>query len=619
MCQGEFPSMARAMPGSAQDRTIRIGGASGFWGESSLATGQLLGDGSLDYLVYDYLAEITMSIMARARAADPALGYAVDFVTTALRPNLSEIARQGVKIISNAGGVNPDACAAAVRQLVEAAGLDLRVAVVSGDDLLPRAAQLASRNPAEMFSGADFPPLDKLASINAYLGAFPIAEALDAGADIVITGRVVDSAVTLGACIHAFGWGRDELDRLAGGSLAGHILECGPQATGGNFTDWELAATRYADIGYPIAEVAADGSFVCTKPAGSGGLVSPHTVGEQLLYEIGDPQAYVLPDVVCDFSAVRLEQQDADRVRVSGARGYPPPTDYKVSATWADGFRGGLVWFFCGFDADRKARAFAEAALQRARRRLTGAGMPDFTETCVELVGDESSYGDRRARQGSREVALKIAARHPESKALVILVQEITGLALGGPPGLTGFAGGRPKPSPVIRLYSFTQPKDGLDIQIELGDRRWAHPVPPAAAVFDPAQLIRPPPPAPVENETEAEEVPLIRLALARSGDKGDKANIGVIARRPEFLPWIWDALTEDVVAGAFAHFLDCQSARPVERYFLPGSHSINFLLHGVLGGGGIASLRNDPQGKTYAQMLLDYPVAIPRSLMEQF
>jgi len=234
-----------------------------------------------------------------------------------------------------------------------------------------------------MFSGAAFPPIGKLASINAYLGAHPIAEALDAGADIVITGRVVDSAVTLGACIHEFGWGRGDLDCLAGGSLAGHILECGPQATGGNFTDWELVADRFADIGYPIAEIAEDGAFVCTKPAGTGGLVTPQTVGEQMLYEIGDPQAYILPDVVCDFSAVSLEQESAHRVRVRGARGYPPPADYKVCATWADGFRGGLVWFFCGFDADRKARVFADAALQRARRRLAGAGLPDFTESCV--------------------------------------------------------------------------------------------------------------------------------------------------------------------------------------------------------------------------------------------
>ncbi len=598
-----------------QERVIRVGGASGFWGESSGATAQLLAGGGLDYLVYDYLAEITMSILARARAADPALGYAVDFVTAALKPNLAEMARQGVKVISNAGGVNPAACAAAVRKLIDAAGLDLQVAVIDGDDLMPQAAHLAARAPREMFSGDPFPPLGSLASINAYLGAFPIAAALDAGADIVLTGRVVDSAVTLGACIHEFGWTADDLDRLAGGSLAGHVLECGPQATGGNFTDWESAGAC-AGIGYPVAEIAADGSFVCTKPPGTGGLVTPRTVGEQMLYEIGDPQAYVLPDVVCDFSQVVLEQAGPDRVRLSGARGYPAPADYKCSATWADGFRGGQVLFFYGFEADRKARAFADTALQRARAGLREAGLEDFGEVCVEVLGDGSHFGGRRAAADCREVAVKIAARHADSKALGILFREITGLALGGPPGLTGFAGGRPKPSPVVRLFSFAAPRDDVGVRIRMGDRELPVPEPARSRVFEPDAADRPAAPEPPAAAADLVEVPLLRLALARSGDKGDKANIGVIARRPDLLPWIWAALTEQAVAGAFAHFLDGNSEHPVERFFLPGSCSINYLLHGVLGGGGVASLRNDPQGKSYAQILLGHAVPVPRALL---
>jgi len=602
------------MPEPVHEKVIRIGGASGFWGESSLATPQLLADGGLDYVVYDYLAEITMSIMARARAADASLGYATDFVTSVLKPNLADIARQGVKIISNAGGVNPQACAAAVRQLIDVAGLDLRVAVITGDDLMDRAARLAAQAPREMFSGEPFPPIAALASINAYLGAFPIAQALAGGADIVITGRVVDSAVTLGACIHEFGWDADDLDQLAGGSLAGHVLECGPQATGGNFTDWELAADGYTDIGYPIAEISADGSFVCTKPAGSGGLVTPGTVGEQMLYEIGDPQAYMLPDVVCDFSAVTLEQAGPDRVRVSGARGYPPPENLKVSATWADGFRAGQVLFFYGFEADRKARRFAEAALQRARAQLAAAGLADFGETCVELTGDGSYFGRGRAATGGVcDVAVKVAARHPDSRALSILLREITGLALGGPPGLTGFAGGRPRPSPVVRLFSFALPRNEVEIAVEMGERRRLVAFPANTAVFDPAVLQRPAPPARPVGAGEFIELPLIRLALARSGDKGDQANIGVIPRRPEYLPWLWAALTEQLVAERFGHFLRGK----VERFYLPGTHSINFLLHGALGGGGVASLRNDPQGKGYAQILLDCPVGVPRELAE--
>ena len=243
--------------------TVRIGGASGYWGDSDIALPQFLREGDLDYIVFDCLAEITMSIMARARAKDPALGYASDFVSL-LRPHLKTIADQRVKILSNAGGVNPRACGEAVRALVKAAGLDLKVAVIEGDDLLARAGDFTQTH--EMFSGEAFPPLAKLASINAYLGAFPIAAALERGADIVITGRGVDSAVTLAACIHAFGWGRDALDLLAAGSLAGHILECGAQATGGNFTDWQGVADTLWNVGYPIAEVSADGVITIGKP-----------------------------------------------------------------------------------------------------------------------------------------------------------------------------------------------------------------------------------------------------------------------------------------------------------------------------------------------------------------
>ena len=259
-----------------------------------------------------------MSIMARQRAKDPAQGYASDFVSL-LKPHLNEIKRQGVKILSNAGGVNPRACGEAIRATVKAAGLDLKVAVVEGDDLIDRAGEFNGAR--EMFSGEAFPSREKVVSVNAYLGAFPIAEALKRGADIVITGRNVDSAVTLGACIHAFGWSRDQTDLLAAGSLCGHILECGAQATGGNYTDWESVADTLWEIGYPIAEVGADGAFTVTKPEGSGGAVTVGTVGEQMLYEIGDPQAYVLPDVVCDFSSVRIEQAGKDRVLVSGAKG----------------------------------------------------------------------------------------------------------------------------------------------------------------------------------------------------------------------------------------------------------------------------------------------------------
>jgi len=590
-------------------KVVRIGGASGFWGDAAVATPQLLGAGGLDYIVYDYLAEITMSIMARARSKNPEAGYATDFVASMLKSNLVEIAEQGVKIIANAGGVNPRACAAAVRALIAEKGLGLKVATVLGDDLMDRLDDLAADQPLEMFSKEAFPDTDRVMSMNAYLGAFPIAEALNNGADIVITGRSVDSAVTLGACIHEFGWTPTDLDQLSGGSLAGHILECGPQATGGNFTDWETVIDSLDSIGYPIAEVAEDGSFICTKPAGTGGIVTVGTVAEQMMYEIGDPQAYILPDVVCDFSAVAVTQDSPDRVLVKGARGAAAPNTYKVCTTYSDGFRGGVVRNLSGLNADRKAQGFAEAAFKRARSALRAINAPDYTETCVEVVGAETQYGAARKVEGVREVAMKIAAKHPDARGISILLREVTGLGLATPPGLSGFAGGRPKPSPVVRLFSFALPKSVLSLCLEIDGTEAPFEDVPGVA-FNAAAIVRPerPPEAAIGD---AVEVPLVALAWGRSGDKGNKANIGIIARDPAYLPYICAVLTEAAVAEYFAHFLE----GPVERFLLPGSHAVNFLLHDVLGGGGVASLRNDPQAKGYAQLLLDYPIAVPRGL----
>ena len=590
---------------------LRIGGAAGFWGEAALATPQLLADGDFDFLVYDYLAEITMAVLARARAKDPAAGYATDFVTAAMATSLAEIARQGVRVVSNAGGVNPEACAAALRQEIAAQGLDLQVAVVTGDDLAGRAAELAEAAPRDMFTGAPFPPLEKIASINAYLGAFPIAAALDRGADIVVTGRCVDSAVTLGACIHHFGWAAADLDRLAGGSLAGHILECGPQATGGNFTDWQAVAEGMAGIGYPIAEVREDGTFDVTKPAGTGGLVSRGTVAEQLLYETGDPQAYLLPDVVCDFSGVTVTEAGPDRVRVAGARGRGVPGTYKTCITWQDGFRSGHYFTFYGLDAEAKAQAFAKAALARSRDVLNGMKLPDFTNASIELIGSESQFGGLRQSGAAREVAVKIAVRHPEARGVGVFLKEAVGLGLSAPPGLSGFAGARPKPSPVLALFSCLLPK--AQVPVAVRDAAGRNTVPAAAAI--PLQVLERPAPPPGPASKRVAEVPLIRLAWARSGDKGDIANIGVIARRPEMMPWIWAALDEAHLRRVFGHFWDGR----MERFFLPGSLSMNILLHGALGGGGTSSLRNDPQAKGYAQLLLAAPVRVDADLLEEF
>jgi hypothetical protein len=596
------------------DTILRIGGASGFWGDAARATPQLLSVVGLDYIVYDYLAEITMSIMARARAKDELKGYASDFVSAAMKPNLSLIAERGIKVISNAGGVNPEACVKALRQVIAEQGLNLSVACVIGDDLISSKESMQTSGITEMFSGTAFPSSEKILSINAYLGAFPIAQALASGADIVVTGRCVDSAVTLGACIHAFGWGRDDLDQLAMGSLAGHILECGPQATGGNFTDWEQVQGM-SDMGYPIAEIASDGSFVCTKPEHTGGMVSVGTVSEQMLYEIGDPQAYMLPDVVCDFSAARIKQIGEDRVHVSGAKGRVAPDTYKVSATYADEFRGGTYMTFYGIDANRKARALGEAIFEAARRAFRNVGLSDFSETSIELLGTETHYGAFSKVKDSREIVMKIAVKHPDITGIGIFLREAVGLGLATPPGLSGFAGSRPSPSPVVRLFSYTMPKAQVQVQVLLGDEVIACDEV-YGEVLDIKAISRPKTPT-ADKSMQMVKVPLIALAWGRSGDKGDKANIGIIARRQEYLPYICAALTEAVVRKRFAHFLNDTKKGSVERYLLPASNAINFLLHDALGGGGVASIRNDAQGKGYAQLLLSCPISVPTAIAE--
>ncbi len=594
------------------NKSIKIGGASGFWGDSVIATPQLLNGNKLDFIVYDYLAEITMSIMARARAKDSTKGYAVDFVSSVLKLNLKQIANQKIKILSNAGGVNPVACAEAIRDLVKELNLDLNVSVVLGDDLIDKKDQFSKLHIKEMYSNDLFPKEEKIASINAYLGAFPIAKALSEGADIVITGRSVDSAVTLGACIYTFGWNENDYDKLAAGSLAGHIIECGTQSTGGNFTDWELVSKNLHEIGYPIVEVSDNGSFICTKSKDTAGMVSFATVAEQMLYEIGDPQAYILPDVICDFSSVVIEEIAKDTVKVSGAIGYPAPNQYKVCATYADGFRAGHVCSFIGIDAAKKARTFGEAIFERSKMIMRMMNIADFDETSIEIIGDNSQYSNKSSNINNREVVLKFAAKHQDIRAVGIMLKESVGLGLATPPGLSGFVGGRPKPSPIVRLFSFLIDKDQIKVTIDNGASNYEIKSS-SSKEFNLNSIKKPSAPNFEDATDKLTDVPLIRVAYGRSGDKGNKANIGIIARDPKFYPAICNFLDEKVVRDCFSNFLEGS----VERYFLPGSNSLNFVLNDVLGGGGPASLRNDPQGKAYAQILLDQTIPIPVKLID--
>ncbi|WP_285413796.1 acyclic terpene utilization AtuA family protein [Variovorax sp. efr-133-TYG-130] len=595
-----------------KQRIVRIGGASGFWGDSSVGAPQLVRSGQIDYLVFDYLAELTMSILAGARLKKPELGYATDFVSVAMKAVLKDVVKQGIRVVSNAGGVNPQGCADALAALAVEQGIALKIAVVRGDDVSPLLPQLRQQQPpvSELQSGAALP--ERVLTANAYLGARPIQAALDAGAQVVITGRCVDSAVTLGVLMHEFKWQPGDFDLLAAGSLAGHIIECGCQATGGLHTDWDTVPD-WPNIGYPIVECSADGSFVVTKPAGTGGKLTPAVVGEQMLYEIGDPAAYLLPDVVADFTQVRIAQAGEHRVRVHGARGHAPTASYKVSATYVDGFKTSAQLTIVGFDAVAKARRTGEAILARTGALFAQSGFGPYSATHLEVLGAESCYGPHAQALQTREAVLRLAVTHPRKDALELFAREVAPAGTSWAPGTTGAGGGRASVSPSIRQYAFLLDKSMVEAGVTIdGERidlpRTETPPSPAAPVRQPARAAR----TPTTRAEDTVEVPLIRLAWARSGDKGDTSNIGVIARHPALLELLREQLSEARVAEWLSHLVKGR----VTRYDVPGIGAFNFVCEQALGGGGMASLRNDPLGKGMGQILLAMPLRASPALL---
>ncbi len=449
--------------------TVRIASGQGFWGDWLEAPVRQVEAGSIDYLMLDYLAEVTMSIMQKQRSRNPELGYAKDFVPLMGRL-LPTLVRKGIRVTANAGGVNPEACANAVLEQAREADLSGKVTVgmVTGDDLLARLDDLlaAGHLLSNMDTGEPLEAvLDSVQSANAYLGAWPLVDALRQGADIIITGRVTDTGLTLAPMLHEFGWAANAWDLLAAGTVAGHIIECGAQCSGGNcMYDWDRIPGM-ADPGYPIIEARPDGTFTVTKHEGTGGRISVQSVTEQLLYEMGNPEDYITPDCVADFTTINLKRNGQDRVHVSGVRGRPATDSLKVSISYSYGYKAIGTLVYAWPEAVKKARA----ADKIIRARLDRLGLK-FEETITELVGVDATHGRLAGAPDPdiAEVQVRIGVRARDRAPVDRFSREIAPLILNGPPSVTGFAGGRPKVEEIVAYWPALIPKSEVEPAVKI-------------------------------------------------------------------------------------------------------------------------------------------------------
>ncbi|KAB2364901.1 acyclic terpene utilization AtuA family protein [Actinomadura montaniterrae] len=607
-------------------RPLRIGNASGFYGDRFSAVREMLEGGPLDVLTGDYLAELTMLILGRSRLKDPGGGYASTFLRQ-MEESLGLAAERGVKIVTNAGGLNPRGLAERLRELAGRLGVDVRIAHVEGDDLLPRAGELGL---------ADARYGDPLTA-NAYLGAWGIAECLRAGADVVVTGRVTDASLVVGPAAAHFGWARDDWDALAGATVAGHVLECGAQATGGNYAFFE-EIYNVKPLGFPLAEVHADGSSVITKHPGTGGAVTVETVTAQLLYEIGAP-AYAGPDVTTRFDTVRLAEDGPDRVRITGVEGSPPPATTKVCLNHLGGHRNEMTFVLTGLGIEVKA-AFARAQLEAA----FGDAPPARVEWT--LIGGAASDP---ATQGEATSLLRCAVLDPDPEKVGRRFSgAVVELALAGYPGFTmtsppgkGSPYGVYKPAfvPNGEVEHVAVLPDGGRVAIPAAETYGKQP--PPAQGGDPTSSVQPPgqgaeveprsvdnPASPLAGEAaetaetgetvetgdtgKTVRVALGRVAGARSGDKGGDANIGVWARTDAQWRWLEPFLTVERLHVLMPETRDHR----VRRYVLPNLRAVNFVVEGLLQEGVSASTRFDPQGKALGEWLRSRLADVPESLL---
>ncbi|TYP95479.1 Protein of unknown function (DUF1446) [Fodinibius salinus] len=451
------------------NESIRIASGQGFWGDLPNAPIKQVRKGPIDYLVMDYLAEVTMSIMQKQKMRNADYGYARDFVGV-VSEVLPDIAEKGIKVISNAGGVNPEACKDKILEAIDEQGYDdITVAVVDGDDILDDLDELISNGHslANMETGEPVTTVkDELLSANVYFGCRPIVEALNKGADIVVTGRVTDTGLTLAPMVHEFGWSFDDYDKMSAGTIAGHIIECGAQVSGGNFTDWQ-EVDDFTDIGFPIIEAKPDGNFYVTKHEDTGGLLNKMTVKEQLMYEIGDPAEYITPDCIADFTSVKLESDGENKVHVHGIEGRPKTDTYKISASYNDGYKLSSTLVYSWPDALKKAKKAGDILRNRA-----DALDLEFDDYRVEYVGvngcSEEPITEEILAEEHEEVQMRVSLSGPNKDDLNRFGKEMAPLILTGPSGVTGFAGGRPKASGVVAYWPALLDKDAVEPQVRI-------------------------------------------------------------------------------------------------------------------------------------------------------
>jgi hypothetical protein len=596
-------------------KKVRIGNAGGFWGDDLNALNRQLTGGSLDYISIDYLAEITMSILRKQQLKNPETGYVTDFVNQIVE-NAALIHEKKVRIVTNAGGINPSACAKKISEQLLKKNIQLKIAVVEGDNIMDKIDEFypAKCDFINMETGQPFSQIrDQIQSANVYLGILPLLKALETDADIIIAGRVTDTSITIAPIVYEFNWKLNDWDKLASALVAGHIIECGGQSTGGNFTDWQLIK-KWDNFGYPIVEVYPDGSFIVTKHENTGGMVSLDTIREQLVYEMGNPSAYISPDVVVDFRTIHLEETGINEVKVFGIKGKPATPTYKVSMAYADGYKATSSIIVCGDNVLEKSKIFANSLWKRLNL--------NFEKNNVEFVGYNACHKELAQQIEPNEILLKFNVYDYDLKKIEEFSRNIAPLILTGPPGVA-VTGGRPSTQEVMTYYPALIPKKLIHSTVKLCNEQGI-----VSETFAVASLTGFEENLILEKETkltgqfqnidfecktiEMAKVKFRKICLARSGDKGDTSNIGVIARSQaiyEYLRWY---LTADKIKTMFISL--CRGK--VIRFELDNLLALNFLLEESLDGGGTKSLMIDAQGKSYASALLNQYIDIPQSIL---